>query len=92
MVNNNPNRRTDVDNMVIVMEDERMYLTYPAPAKSDIAAAICAALVFLLAVAVLVVSLAAPSLGTRLLTFCTTTLLATAIISNTKGEKKNAQQ
>ena len=91
MVKSTPNRRTDVDKMTIVLEDEKMYLTYPTPAKSEVAAAICTALVFLLAVAVLVAALAAPSIGTRLLTFCTTTLLATAIISNMKGEKKNAQ-
>lgn len=89
MVNGNPNRRADVDKMTIILENDRMYLTYPTPAKSEMAAAICAALAFLLAVAVLVVALAAPSIGTKLLTFCTATLFATATVINTKGEKKN---
>ena len=92
MVNNNPNRRADVDNMVIVMEGDRMFLTYPGPAKSDVATAIFVALVFLLAVAVLVAALAAPTIGPRLLAFCITTLLATVITINAKGEKKNVQQ
>lgn len=91
MVNSNPNRRADVDKMTIVLENDKMFLTYPGPAKTDVAAAICAALVFLLAVAILVVTLAAPGIGTKLLSFCITTLLATVIINNTKGEKKNVQ-
>lgn len=92
MVNSNPHRRADMDKMTIVLENDRMFLAYPAPTKSEVSAAVCVALVFLLAVAVLVVALAAPSIGPRLLTFCITTLLAAAIISNTKGEKKNVQQ
>lgn len=92
IVNGNPNRKVDLDKVAIILEADRMFLAYPAPAKSEVSAAVCVALVFLLAVAVLVVALAAPGIGTRLLTFCATTLLAAAIISNTKGEKKNVQQ
>lgn len=89
MVNNNPNRRADVEKMTITLENDKMFLTYPGPTKSDVATAVFVALVFLLAVAVLVAALAAPTIGPRLLAFCITTLLATAIVTSTKGEKKN---
>ena len=65
------------------------YLPYPRKVRSG--RRHCTAMVFLLAVAILVAAMAAPSIGSRLLTFCTTTLLATATISNMKGEKKNVQ-
>ena len=92
MVNNNPNRRTDVDNMVIVMEDDRMFLTYPGPTMADKVAAVCAVLAVLVAVVLAVVAMSAPTIGPRLLSFGTVVLFTVAIIINARGEKKNVQQ
>lgn len=91
MVNSNPNRRTDVDKMTIILEDDRMFLTYPAPAKSEMAEAVCAVLAFLVAVVLAVVAMSAPTIGPRLLSFGTVALFTVAIIINAKGEKKNVQ-
>ena len=100
MVNSNPNRRADVDNMVIVMEGDRMFLTHPGPTLADKVAAVCAVLAVLVAVvlAVLVavvlavVAMSAPTIGPRMLSFGTVALFTVAIIINAKGEKKNVQQ
>lgn len=92
MVNNNPNRRTDVDNMVIVMEDDRMFLTHPGPTMADKVAAVCIVLAFMVAVTLAVIAMSAPTIGPRLLSFGTVVLFMVAIIINAKGEKKNVQQ
>lgn len=92
MVNSNPNRRADVDNRVIVMENDRMYLVHPGPTMADKVAAVCTVLAFLVAVALAVVAMSAPTIGPRLLSFGTVVLFTVAIIINAKGEKKNVQQ
>lgn len=92
MVNNNPNKRADVDNRIIVMENDRMFLTYPGPTLADKVAAVCTVLAFLVAVALAVVAMSAPTIGPRLLSFGTVVLFTVAIIINAKGEKKNVQQ
>ena len=91
MVNNNPNKRADVDNRIIVMENDRMFLTYPGPTLADKVAAVCAVLAFLVAVALAVVAMSAPTIGPRLLSFGTVVVFTVAIIINAKGEKKNVQ-
>lgn len=91
MVNNNPNKRADVDNRIIVMENDRMFLTYPGPTLADKVAAVCTVLAFLVAVALAVVAMSAPTIGPRLLSFGTVVVFAVAIIINAKGEKKNVQ-
>ena len=91
MVNSNPNRRADVDNMVMVMENDRLFLTYPGPTMADKVAAVCTVLAFLVAVALAVVAMSAPTIGPRLLSFGTVVLFTVAIIINAKGEKKNVQ-
>ena len=91
MVNNNPNKRADVDNRIIVMENDRMFLTYPGPTLADKVAAVCTVLAFLVAVALAVVAMSAPTIGPRLLSFGTVVLFTVAIIINAKGEKKNVQ-
>lgn len=91
MVNNNPNKRADVDNRIIVMENDRMFLTYPGPTLADKVAAVCTVLAFLVAVALAVVAMSAPTIGPRLLSFGTVVVFTVAIIINAKGEKKNVQ-
>ena len=91
MVNNNPNRRANVDNRVIVLENDRMFLTYPGPTMADKVAAVCTVLAFLVAVVLAVVAMSAPTIGPRLLSFGTVVLFTVAIIINAKGEKKNVQ-
>ena len=92
MVNNNPSKRADVDKMTIIMEDDRMFLTYPGPTLADKVAAVCAVLAVLVAVVLAVVAMSAPTIGPRLLSFGTVALFTVAIIINAKGEKKNVQQ
>lgn len=92
MVNNNPNRRGNVGDMVIVLENDRMFLTYPGPTMAEKVAAVCTVLAFLVAVVLAVVAMSAPTIGPRLLSFGTVVLFTVAIIINAKGEKKNVQQ
>ena len=92
MVNSNPHRRSNVDNMVIVMENGRMFLTYPGPTMADKVAAVCIVLAFMVAVTLAVIAMSAPTIGPRLLSFGTVVLFTVAIIINAKGEKKNVQQ
>lgn len=92
IVNNNPNRRADVDNRVIVTENDRMFLVYPGPTVAEKVAAVCTVLAFLVAVVLAVVAMSAPTIGPRLLSFGTVALFTVAIIINAKGEKKNVQQ
>lgn len=91
MVSNNPNRRADVDGMVLVVENERMFLTSPGPTVADKVAVVCTVLAFLVAVVLAVVAMSAPTIGTRLLSFGTVALFTAAIIVNAKGGKKNGK-
>lgn len=91
MVNSNPHRRANVDNMVIVMEKGRMFLTYPGHAKADAVAAVFMILVVLLVVILVIAALMAPTIGPRLLSIGTIAVFTVFIIFSMKGEKKNAQ-